>query len=101
MAQTALRHKVPIEAVFNIFEDHISTLVDQLSPNLEVWKKPEEIFSHGHVKTGYPSMYDSIYHALALVEGGIFASVDKRHFEKVENFGHIALLKDRETIFVE
>jgi hypothetical protein len=41
VAQTALRHKVPIEAVFNIFEDHISTLVDQLSPNLEVWKKAE------------------------------------------------------------
>jgi predicted nucleic acid-binding protein len=46
-------------------------------------------------------MYDSIYHALAIVEDGVFVTADNRHFEKVKNFGHIALLKDWETIFAE
>jgi predicted nucleic acid-binding protein len=54
VVQTALRHKVSVEKVFQIFEDHTSTLVDQLSPNLEVWQKAKEIFGHGHVKSGYP-----------------------------------------------
>ena len=101
VAQTALRYKVPVEKIFHIFENHISTLVEERAPNLEVWQKAEEIFSHGHVKSGYPSMYDSICHALAIVEDGVFITADKRHFEKVKNFGHIALLEDWETVFAE
>ncbi len=101
VAQTALRHKVSVKTVFKIFEDQISTLVDQQAPSLEAWQKAEEIFSHGHVKSGYPSMYDSIYHAIAVVEDGVFITADKRHYEKVKSFGHIVLLENWETIFAE
>lgn len=101
VAQTALRHKVPVEQVFRIFEAQISTLVDQQEPDLATWQKAEEIFSHGHVKSGYPSMYDSIYHAMAIVQEGVFITADKRHYEKVKSFGHIVLLEQWPVIFEE
>lgn len=101
VAQTALRHKVPLEKVFQIFEKHISILIEQCAPGKEAWQKAEEIFSQGHVKSGYPSMYDSIYHAMAIVEDGVFVTTDKRHFKKAKNFGHITLLEDWKTLFAE
>lgn len=50
----------------------------------------------GHVKTGYPSIYDSAYHALAIALGGVFITADKRHVAKSRQHGHVVLLANWE-----
>lgn len=42
-------------------------------------------------------MYDSVYHAMAIINDGVFITSDKRHYEKTKSFGHITLLKDWES----
>ena len=94
VAQTAMKHCYPVGRVMNIFRDQLSTLIDMQSPEGEVWEQAEAICQHGHPKSGYPTMYDSIYHAMAIVEDGLFITADKRHYEKAKTFGHIALLSN-------
>lgn len=53
-----------------------------------------QISNSGHPKSGYPTFYDSAYHALALVNGGIFLTSDQRHVAKASAFGSVVLLKD-------
>jgi predicted nucleic acid-binding protein len=48
----------------------------------------------GHPKTGYPTFYDSTYHALALVLGGVFLTSDSKHLSKAGSHGGIVLLRD-------
>jgi len=55
---------------------------------------------NGHPKSGFASMYDSIFHAVAINSGGVFVTADHRHYAKAKEFGHITLFKDWETIFI-
>ena len=52
-----------------------------------------------HPKTGYPTFYDSAYHALALDLGGIFLTSDHRHIAKAASHGNIAALKEWKSHF--
>jgi predicted nucleic acid-binding protein len=56
--------------------------------------KAIEISNSGHPKSGYPTFYDSSYHALALLRGGTFLTSDQRHAAKSSGFGGVVLLKD-------
>jgi predicted nucleic acid-binding protein len=67
------------------------------SPERLTWLNSEHICQNGHEKSGYPTMYDSIYHAMAILNEGIFITSDKRHYEKAKTFGYISLLKDWES----
>lgn len=48
----------------------------------------------GHTKSGFPSFYDSSYHALAILHDCYFVTADKRHFSKTKQLGNIVLLSD-------
>jgi predicted nucleic acid-binding protein len=47
-----------------------------------------------HAKTGFPTIYDSAYHALALGLGGIFLTSDAKHMAKTASHGGVVLLRD-------
>lgn len=52
------------------------------------------ITKHGTTKSGYPSFYDCVYHAIAIQEKCTFITADEKHFDKThKKFGHIKLLK--------
>ena len=57
------------------------------------------ISNTGHPKSGFPTFYDSSYHALAMVSGGMFLTADKRHAAKTSSFGSVALLDNWQTSF--
>lgn len=48
----------------------------------------------GNPKSGFPSIYDSAYHALALSNNAVFITADKRHIAKAEKYGNVALLSE-------
>ncbi|MEM7288781.1 MAG: type II toxin-antitoxin system VapC family toxin [Pseudomonadota bacterium] len=52
------------------------------------------ITEDGHPKSGFPSIYDSSYHAIAISKQGLFITADQRHIRKTEKYGHIAHLSD-------
>jgi len=99
IAQIAIRKKHALENVADLLEEHISVLVDLQPPKRSVWLQAEKICLDGHVKSGFPSLYDSIYHAMAIVEGGVFVTADRRHYEKSKKYGHIVMLQSWERLF--
>jgi len=55
-------------------------------------KTAVQIISQGHAKSGYPSIYDALFHAMALCNEAVFVTADKRHYAKTEQRGSICLL---------
>lgn len=47
-----------------------------------------EICQTGHIKSGFPSFYDTSYHALAVFYDCYFVTADKRHFAKTSHLGN-------------
>lgn len=58
-------------------------------PNCNVRMKAFEIARTGNPKSGYPELTDSLYHALAILNGAVFITNDKKYISKVKQFGHI------------
>ncbi|MGU9961846.1 MAG: type II toxin-antitoxin system VapC family toxin [Candidatus Puniceispirillales bacterium WSBS_2018_MAG_OTU23] len=81
---------------FRAMKDSIVTVV---MPDDRTWLLAEKISKEGHEKSGFPSMYDSIYHALAIVHKGVFVTADQTHFAKTKTISHISLLRDWVDIF--
>lgn len=48
----------------------------------------------GHPKSGYPSIYDSSYHALAIAHQGLFITADGRNIAKAKQFGDVCHLSE-------
>lgn len=99
VANVCVKNKVDmtkILALLDIYLQHKLTLVE---PNRDEWLLAEKICQNGHEKSGYPSMYDSIYHALAIQRNTIFVTADNRHLVKAKQHGSIILLNDWQTLF--
>ena len=99
VADVAMRKKHDMDRFGAFYEKYIGGLINQESPNRETWIQANEITRVGHDKSGYPTSYDSIYHAMAIVKGGIFITADHSHYAKAKEFGHIVMLSDWESIF--
>ena len=55
-------------------------------------KRAIDIANSGHPKTGYPTFYNSAYHALAIDLGGVFLTSDQRHVAKAPSHGSVTSL---------
>lgn len=75
------------------------TMLTLVTPNRSAWLLAEKIAKAGHANSGFPSIYDSIYHALAIGASGTFITADGRHLAKTGGFGHAVLLKDWESLW--
>ena len=62
--------------------------------NCDVRMKAIEISRTGNQKSGYPELTDSLYHALAILNGAVFITNDKKYVSKVKQFGHIQKLSN-------
>ncbi len=58
-------------------------------PNIEVRMQAIEMARKGNRKSGYPEFTDCLYHALAISNGAVFITNDKKYISKVRQFGHI------------
>lgn len=88
-----MRHLDDMEDVRRHLE-YIESLAEQdvlyfVVPDTEVRMKAIEIARTGNPKSGYPEFSDSLYHALAILNGAVFITNDAKHVAKVEKFGHI------------
>lgn len=74
-----------------LLEDTILTYVNTTPEYIDCAQK---ILASGNHKEGFPSFYDSLYHAIAIVENALFITADHRHYRKTSHYGHIKLLED-------
>jgi len=79
-----------LEMLFKQFH----TIVELVAPQEHTFSKALEICRTGHIKSGFPSAYDSTYHALAIERNTVFLTADKKHLRKTEKFKHILLLEN-------
>jgi predicted nucleic acid-binding protein len=86
--------------VFDALNKMTQSILTVTSPNQATWDLAEEITQHGHPKSGYASMYDSIFHAIAIKSGGVFITADHKHYAKTKQLGHIKMFKGWESIFI-
>ncbi len=63
-------------------------------PSVAIRMKAIEIARTGNPKSGYPELSDALYHALAIVNDGIFVTNDSKYIVKVKRFGRVAKLAD-------
>ena len=101
IANIAYRKKIPLEPVITFFDEQVDKVLDYVKPSTHAWLKAEEIAQDGHEKSGYPSMYDSIYQAMAIESGGVFITADKKHYDKAKQHGHILLLEEWDRVLTE
>lgn len=85
---------VGVDEVLELYESLKLSLLTVVSPNRDTWLRAEKIAQDGHPKSGFPSIYDSIYHAIALDIDGLFVTADKRHVVKAKHHGCVMLLSD-------
>lgn len=96
-----IKCKRPVTSTLKMLAAHMSAgVLNVVAPNESIWLKAEEVSLKGHEKSGFPSMYDSIYHALAIQLDTVFVTADKRHYEKTHYLGHIKLLNDWESLLL-
>lgn len=81
-----------------LLEAHQKANLRLVEPDIEVLRTAATMTGSGHPKSGYPSFYDALYHALALCLGCPFITADKRHYEKTRQLGAIVLLADWERV---
>jgi predicted nucleic acid-binding protein len=63
-------------------------------PSVAIRMKAIEIVRTGNPKSGYPELSDALYHALAIVNDGIFVTNDSKYVAEVKRFGSVAKLAD-------
>ena len=90
---TAQRCGVPIKSIVDLLEAQ-QYLLDMRAVTDTERKKAIQIMTNGHIKSGYPSIYDALFHAMALCNNAIFVTADKRHYAKTQSLGSICLLSE-------
>jgi len=91
---------IEVSYVLNVLQTYQKNNLQLLEPDLNMLKTAIAITDSGHPKSGYPSFYDAIYHAMALCLDCMFITADKRYYEKTKQLGKIALLENWEKIIV-
>lgn len=99
IVQVCFKNDGDLKKLLDRFQAHTHTILTVTSPNTETWLQAKKIADTGHEKSGYPSIYDSIYQSVAIHAKGTFLTADKKHFAKSKQFGNICLLENWETIF--
>ena len=93
VVNTAQRCGVPVDSVVELLESQ-KYLLQMRAVSDDERKKAIQIIANGHAKSGYPSIYDALFHAMALCNEAVFVTADKRHYAKTQTLGSICLLSD-------
>lgn len=80
------------EEIYEAFTYYEKNILKIIRPNIKITALARKITEKGHNKSGFPSFYDAIYHALAIENDCYFITTDKKHYEKARHLGHIKLL---------
>jgi predicted nucleic acid-binding protein len=98
VVHTSQSYGLPLKTIVQLLNRQTEKNLILIEPSLDHIQKALEVIDTGHPKSGYPSIYDAIFHAIAIVEDTFLVTADKKHFAKTKNLGHILLLDDVENL---
>lgn len=93
VVNTAQRCGIPLNVVVELLEAQ-SYLMKMRAVTHAERKYALQIIRNGHDKSGYPSIYDAIFHAMAVCNDAILVTADQRHYAKTQALGNICLLSE-------
>jgi predicted nucleic acid-binding protein len=94
---TANSYQIPIDFVVQLLDFQTRYLLPLRPLTRAEMRKAIEITQQGHPQSGYPSIYDSVFHAMAMCTGATLVTADRRHYEKTRQLGNVVQLKDMLT----
>lgn len=95
VVNTAQRCGIPVDKIVELLEAQRCLMPLRAVTDKER-SKALQIIASGQDKSGYPSIYDAIFHAMALCNQAILVTADKRHYVKTQMLGSIRLLSEME-----
>lgn len=97
--QIGVYYNFPVGEIYDLINEYLKFDLNLLELNRQDWLEVEKMTQSWHYKSGFPSLYDSSYHIVAIARDSIFLTADKRHQSKTNQFGSIELLDKWEDIF--
>lgn len=94
-----VRLHIELNEILTLLADYRATNLVLQVPDFDDWQLATKICQDGNAKSGYPSMYDSIYQAMAINRNITFVSADTRHIAKAKKHGNVCALADWRGIF--
>ena len=92
--KVCITNNVDLDAVNSVLSDHKKANLTLIQPSALHHKKAKEIIASCKKENGFPSYYDAIYHAMALVEGGTLVTADEKYYTKTKHLGGVLLLDE-------
>lgn len=90
----ALHVELPLTVVGQLFDQFRELGLTIEEPTIQDLVTAEKIATSAAPDKGHPTLFDSIYHAMAIERGGTFVTADQRHFAKTKQIGSVVLLAD-------
>ncbi len=88
-------YKLDLNEVYDLIRSYEESVMRVISPSCDMVKMAIKITnSKAKSFSGYPSFYDSIYHALAIANNCDFLTADNKHYQKTKDIGNIKLLSE-------
>lgn len=90
---TAQRCGIPLNEVNQLLKEQ-KYLMEIRPASEQERQKALEIITLGSPNSGYPSIYDALFHAIAICEKATFITANHQHYAKTHQLDHICMLKD-------
>ncbi|MCF6321140.1 MAG: type II toxin-antitoxin system VapC family toxin [Rhizobiaceae bacterium] len=90
----ALHYEIPFGDIHQLLALQRAAGMRLIEPTITMLETAQTISRHGNSKSGYPSLQDSIYHAVAIEEKAVLVTADAKHFSKAGSFGNIKMLDE-------
>ena len=94
VANAFLRKGYGAQTSQRIFSDYLPPWLDLSELKDGEWARAEAIHKSGHPKSGFPSFYDAVYHALAIENQGTLITADVKYLAKARGLGSVIALED-------
>lgn len=91
--KVCITNNVNFKLAHEVIDRHLEVNMELLNPTIKHNQKAKEIIASCKKENGFPSYYDAIYHAMALVEGGTLVTADEKYYTKTKHIGGVLLLE--------
>jgi predicted nucleic acid-binding protein len=91
----AQKYNVDLAFITTLLKAYKAYNLKEIAIDDEIITAAKEIIrKSSNPKSGFPSFYDSVYHAIAIQNNCDFITIDRPHFTKTKHIGHVKMFDD-------
>ena len=84
-------NNIDFDLSYDILHKHLNTIITEVGVSKSIMQEAIRISRVGNNKSGFPSIYDAIYHSLAIKNNCDFITLDHKYYQKVKDIGNIRI----------